>query len=142
MGKPFKVERTQDPKHRLKNSYTRTSRPCPPFCIQAFEPVKGIKTIGEVELIKFMQGDMSENRGILVDARMPKWYKTGTIPGAINIPFSIFSKANGDRYIDKILPLLGAKRSDKDWNFSNVQKMVIFDNGPWCQQGIFRPYQI
>ncbi len=134
MGKPFKVERTQNPKHRLNNSYTKTSRPCPPFCIQPFEPVKGIKTIGEVELIKFMQGDMSENKGILVDARMPKWYKTGTIPGAINIPFSIFSKANGDVYINKILPLLGAEKKGDKWDFSKAQKMVIFDNGPWCQQ--------
>ncbi len=134
MGKPFKVERNQNPEHRLKNSYTKTSRPCPPFCVQPFTPVKGIKTIGELELIKFMQEDMSENRGILVDARMPKWYKRGTIPGAINIPFSIFSKENGEVYIDKILPLLGAVKKGKKWDFSKAQRMVIFDNGPWCQQ--------
>ena len=134
MGKPFKVERSQDPEHRLKNSYTKTSRPCPPFCIQPFEPIKGIKTIGEIELIKFMQGEMSENKGILVDARMPKWYNQGTIPGSINIPFSIFSKENGEVYINKILPLLGAEKKGKEWDFSKAQKMVIFDNGPWCQQ--------
>jgi rhodanese-related sulfurtransferase len=134
MGKPFKIERVQNPKHRLSNSYTKTSRPCPPFCIQPFKAVDGIKTIGEVELVKFMRGDMSENRGILVDARMPKWYVTGTIPGAINIPFSIFSKENGEIYINKILPLIGAKKVGNKWNFDNAQKMVIFDNGPWCQQ--------
>jgi rhodanese-related sulfurtransferase len=137
MGKPFKVERVQNPQHRLSNSYTKTSRPCPPFCIQPFEPVKGVKTIGEVELVKFMQTDMSNNKGILVDARMPKWFVTGTIPGAVNIPFSIFSKRNGGIYIDKILPLLGAEKINGKWNFKNAQKMVIFDNGPWCQQAFF-----
>ncbi len=135
MGAPVTIERNQDTHHRLKNSYTKTSRPCPPFCVQPFEAVPGMTTVGELELIRFMKEDVSTNRGVLIDARMPKWYKQGTIPGAVNIPFSIFSKANGNRYIDKLLPLLGAEKIAGGWNFEHAQRMVVFDNGPWCQQG-------
>ena len=134
MGSPVTIERNQNTQHRLSNSYTRTSRPCPPFCIQPFEAVKGVKTIGELELIRFMQQDVAQNRGVLVDARMPKWYREGTIPGAVNIPFSIFSKEHGDQYINKLLPLLGAEKTKGVWNFAQAQGMAIFDNGPWCQQ--------
>jgi len=134
MGVPVTVERNQNTHHRLQNSYTKTSRPCPPFCVQPFEAVPGLQTIGELELIRFMREDVSSNRGVLIDARMPKWYKQGTIPGAVNIPFSIFSKANGDRYINKLLPLLNAEKDANGWRFDHVQKMVVFDNGPWCQQ--------
>jgi len=134
MGAPVTIERNQDIKHRLRNSYTKTSRPCPPFCIQPYEVIPGMKTIGEIELIRFMRQDVGANQGVLIDARMPKWYKQGTIPGAVNIPFSIFSKANGDRYINKLLPLLGAQKSSNGWHFDQAQRIVIFDNGPWCQQ--------
>ena len=134
MGSPVTIQRNPDTRHRLNNSYTRTSRPCPPFCIQPFVAAEGVATIGELELVRFMQQDVAQNQGVLVDARMPKWYKEGTIPGAVNIPFSIFSKEHGDQYIDKLLPLLGAQKSAGEWNFARAQKMVIFDNGPWCQQ--------
>ncbi|NPA50830.1 MAG: rhodanese-like domain-containing protein [Epsilonproteobacteria bacterium] len=136
MGKSVRIMRIQDPKYRLKNSYTKTSRPCPPFCIMPYKPIKGVKTIGELDLLNFLKNDVSENSGILVDARMPKWYMAGTIPGAVNIPFSILSPSKTNPYLVKILPLLGAEqKSDGSWDFSKAQKMVIFDNGPWCQQG-------
>ncbi len=134
MGVPVTIERNQDTLHRLQNSYTKTSRPCPPFCIQPFAMVPGVQTIGELELIRFMQKDVAKNQGVLVDARMPKWYREGTIPGAVNIPFSIFSRTHGDQYINKLLPLLGAQKSGGAWQFDRAQKMAIFDNGPWCSQ--------
>ena len=136
MGEPVRIERIQDTKHKLKNSYTKTSRPCPPFCIQPFEPIKGIETIGEIELLKFLENEVSNNEGVLVDARLPKWYKEGTIPGAINLPFSILNPKTSKEYLEKVLPILGAKKKGDKWDFSNAQKLVVFDNGPWCQQGV------
>jgi len=133
LGNVVTIKRIQDTKHKLRNSYAKTSRPCPPFCVQPFEPIKGIKTIGEIELLKFLENDVNNNTGVLVDARLPKWYKEGTIPGAINIPFPILNPES--QYIDKVLPLLGAKKVNGKWDFSNAQKLVIFDNGPWSQQG-------
>jgi len=136
-GKPFRIDRIQDPKHKLTNSYAKTSRPCPPFCVQPFEPFKGVETYGELELLSFLQKDVSNNTGVLVDARLPKWYKEGTIPGAINLPFTILNPDKANAYLQQVLPILGAeKKPDGSWDFTNAQKLVIFDNGPWCQQGV------
>ena len=135
MGEPVRIDRIQDPKHKLTNSYSKTSRPCPPFCVQPFQPVKGIETYGELELIDFLKQEVSNNRGVLVDARLPKWYKQGTIPGAINLPFSILNPNTSNQYLEQVLPILGAKKDGAKWNFDSAQKLVVFDNGPWDQQG-------
>jgi len=136
MGEPVRIDRIQDTKHRLKNSYTKTSRPCPPFCVQPFEPIKGIETYGEIELLNFLKNEVSNNTGVLVDARLPKWYKEGTIPGAINLPFSILNPKTSKEYLEQVLPILGVEKKDGKWDFTNAQKLVVFDNGPWCQQGV------
>jgi len=136
LGEPIRIDRIQDTKHKLKNSYTKTSRPCPPFCVQPFEPISGIETYGEVELLSFLKNEVSNNTGVLVDARLPKWYKEGTIPGAINLPFSILNPKTSKDYLEQVLPILGAKKDGDKWSFDNAQKLVVFDNGPWCQQGV------
>ncbi len=134
MSEPIRIDRIQDTKHKLKNSYAKTSRPCPPFCVQPFEPIKDIETYGELELLSFLQNEVSNNIGVLIDARLPKWYKEGTIPGAINLPFSILNPKTSNEYLQKVLPILGATKKDGKWDFSNAQKLVVFDNGPWDQQ--------
>jgi rhodanese-related sulfurtransferase len=135
-GESVRIERVQDTKHKLNNSYTKTSRPAPPFTVQPFQPIKGVETISELDVIDFISNDVSNNTGLLVDARMPKWHQTGTIPGAINIPFSILSPEEDNPFIKQILELFGANRDGKKWDFSNAQILLIFDNGPWCQQGV------
>ncbi len=135
MGKGVRVERIQDLKHKLTNSYSKTSRPCPPFCVQPFTPIKGIKTIGEVELAEFLKNEVNNNTGVIIDARLPKWYQQGTIPGAINIPFPILNPKKSKEYLEQVLPILGVEKKDGKWDFTNAQNLVIFDNGPWCQQG-------
>ncbi len=135
-GESVRIERIQDTNHKLKNSYTKTSRPAPPFTIQPFQPIKGIETITELDVIDFISHEMSENTGLLVDARMPKWHKIGTIPGATNIPFSILSTKGENPYISQIFELFGASNNNGKWDFSDAQTILIFDNGPWCQQGV------
>jgi len=135
MGDVVRVERIQDLENKLTNSYAKTSRPCPPFCVQPFTPIKGIKTIGEVELSEFLKNEVNNNTGVIVDARLPKWYSQGTIPGAINIPFPILNPNKSKEYLEQVLPILGVEKKDGKWDFSKAQKLVIFDNGPWCQQG-------
>jgi len=135
-GKPFRIQRIQDTKHKLTNSYTKTSRPAPPFSIQPFQPIKGVETVSELDVLDFLKNKVSKNRGILLDARMPKWNKAGTIPASTNIPFSILASKGENRYIDKIFMLLGVEKEDKKWNFKNAQILLVFDNGPWCQQGV------
>ena len=134
-GKTIKIQRIQDTNHKLTNSYTKTSRPTPPFGIQPFQPIKGIETISELDVIDFIKDDLSNNRGILIDARMPKWNRAGTIPGSTNIPFSVLTPSKKVSY-GKILGLLGATKDGEKWDFNKAQSLLIFDNGPWCQQGL------
>jgi rhodanese-related sulfurtransferase len=132
-GEKIRIERIQDTSHKLKNSYTKTSRPTPPFNIQPYEPIKGIKTVSELDVLDFLQNEVKNSKGILIDARMPKWYRAGTIPKAFNIPFPILTSKNFKGQIAKIFSV---KKEKKGWNFNNAQKLLIFDNGPWCQQGV------
>ncbi|SFV65290.1 hypothetical protein MNB_SV-14-1446 [hydrothermal vent metagenome] len=134
-GKIIKIQRIQDTNHKLTNSYTKTSRPTPPFGIQPFQPIKGIETVSELDVIDFIKDKLPTNKGILIDARMPKWNRAGTIPGSINIPFSVLTPSTKVSY-KKIIGLLGGKKEDNTWNFKNAQSLLIFDNGPWCQQGL------
>ncbi len=135
-GENIRIQRIQDTDHKLKNSYTKTSRPTPPFFIQPFEPIEGIKTVTELDVIHFIKNEVSENEGVLIDARMPKWYRNGTIPGALNVPFSILYGESDDLYIEKIFSVFGAEKEEGVWDFSDAQTLLIFDNGPWCQQGV------
>jgi rhodanese-related sulfurtransferase len=132
-GKSIRIERIQDTSNKLKNSYTKTSRPTPPFNIQPYEPIEGIKTIGELCLIKFLKDEVQSNKGMLIDARMPKWYKAGSIPHSFNIPFPILTPKN---FNEKIAQIFGVKKENGKWNFNHAQKILIYDNGPWCQQGV------
>jgi len=135
-GKSIRIQRIQDTKYKLTNSYAKTSRPAPPFSIQPFQPIKGIETVSELDVLDFLKNQVSKNRGVLIDARMPKWNKAGTIPGSTNIPFSILSSKSNNNYIEKIFSLLDVKKNNNSWDFKKAQKLLIFDNGPWCQQGV------
>ncbi len=135
-GENIRIQRIQELNHKLKNSYTKTSRPTPPFNIQPFEPIKGITTVTELDVIYFIRDNVSENEGLLIDARMPKWYQNGSIPGALNVPFSILSGGDENPFITQIFELFGVEKEEKAWDFSDAQTLLIFDNGPWCQQGV------
>ncbi len=151
----IRVQRIQDQNHRLTGSFAKTSRKCPPFCIQPITPADGIKTVGEYEIFEFMENELSLGEGVLVDARVPSWYKKGTIPGSINIPFKVFSLDDDAPELEDALEKLGAikrgvvgsvKRSlekmgllngdlktDK-WDFTAAKKVIFWCNGPWCGQ--------
>ncbi len=132
-GKTLRIERNQDTRHRLTNSYTKTSRPCPPFCIQPVTPAPGVNVVGELELLDFLKKMVAKNKGVLVDARIPAWFKKGSIPGAVNIPFTLFAPDNP--YRDRILLVLGAKKlEDGTWDFGDARDLLLFCNGPWCGQ--------
>ncbi len=131
-GKIVQIERIEDTKHRLTSSFSKTSRTCPPFCIQPMQIGK-VETIGELELLEFLQQMQDEsNNIILIDVRTKDWAKKGSIPGAINLPFTMLKKES--KYINNILKLLGAKKENNEWKFDNVPQLVIFSNGIWDAQ--------
>ena len=131
-GVPIKVQRIQDTSNKLVDDFSKTSRPCPPFCIHPIQAAKGVKTIGEVELLDFVSNEVASKKGLLIDARMPKWYNSETIPGAINLPFIIFTKKG--HALNRIFELLGAKKTTTGFDFSKAKDLTLFCNGPWCDQ--------
>jgi len=130
--KEIKIERIQDTKHRLTSSFSKTSRECPPFCVQPMN-IGNTKTIGEIELLKHIKDMQDEDSNmLLIDARTRDWYKEGTIPSAINLPFTMLKK--NSKYLNKILKLLGARNSNGKWDFNKVPTLIIFSNGLWDAQ--------
>ena len=116
-GQQIKVERIQDTNNRLTDDYTKTSRACPPFCIQPTKVDADIKNIEEVEVIAFMKNQVENNTGIIIDARLKSWYELESIPSAINIPFPLLENASKAK-AEKIFKILGMKiKNDGSWDF-------------------------
>jgi rhodanese-related sulfurtransferase len=136
-GKKVTIMRNQNQKNTVNPAFAKTSRKCPPFCIKPISLGHGVETIGELEVIdyamKLSKGDKSV---ILVDNRTPDWVERGTIPGAVNIPYTKMSRAKGadDVTIAETLEKLGAKETSKGWDFSKAKTAVFFCNGMWCGQ--------
>jgi rhodanese-related sulfurtransferase len=132
-GVPVTVQRIQDTENRLVDDFAKTSRPCPPFCIHPLSAAPGVETLGELELLAFVQTKVADESGLLVDARMPNWYESETIPGSVNIPFPIFTTDSDKR--TRLLELLGATQTDSGgYDFADVPELLLFCNGPWCDQ--------
>ena len=129
-GTEIKIKRIQDTQNRLVDDFSKTSRPCPPFCIHPMSASNGVETFGELELIDFMKNKVNTDKGLLIDARMPRFFNTETIPGSINIPFILFTSNKRD----KVLTLLGVMESNGKPNFSEAIELCLFCNGPWCDQ--------
>ena len=155
-GRSIKVQRIQDPNYELKGYYARTSRKCPPFCLQPISPAPGIRTIGEVEMFDFMENQLRDGTGVLIDARTPSWHKRGTIPGSVNIPFTDLTKTDEDPEMIDALERFGAREREEapgffekllkkwgwednpnltdKWDFSQAKQLVLYCNGPACGQ--------
>jgi rhodanese-related sulfurtransferase len=146
--------RIQDPEHQLKGYYAKTARKCPPFCLQPMQVDPRVAAIGELELFDFMEGELRDKTGLLIDARTAEWFNHGTIPGSINIPLTHLSKP-GIAEMDNTrlrfrarprvdvgvislkleeLGLLGDGDRTEKWDFSNAKKRVLWCNGPECGQ--------
>jgi rhodanese-related sulfurtransferase len=116
---------------KLNSKFINVKKECPPYCIQPMN-LGQVKTVGELEVLNFIQ-EMKDSGGLLlIDARTRKWYKKGTIPSSINLPCTMLKK-NG-RYINKILNLLGGQEDGEEWDFENAQTLLIYDNGAWDKQ--------
>jgi rhodanese-related sulfurtransferase len=130
-GNNIRIKRIQNEHNKLTGNFSKTSRACPPYCIAPIEAAPNVKTVGELELIEFLQQDNHAEKGLLIDARLAKFYEVETIPGAINIPFILFSNPT----INELAPLLGVtKQENGSYNFSHAKALYLFCNGPWCEQ--------
>lgn len=119
---PVEISRDQAEGATLAADWALTGRNCPPFCIQPNMPAEGVATIGELELLDAL----ATGSAVLVDSRTPDWYATGTIPGAINIPYT------------QAVEQLAALGCDPDFegmfDCTNARPAILFCNGQWCGQ--------
>lgn len=155
-GNVITIQRIQDKHNVLSGGFTKTSRKCPPFCIQPLQVAPGVNTVAELELLDFIKTKLEMGTGVLIDARTPSWFQKGTIPGSVNIPFTEY---NPDKSADKLAGALakldvtkkGAESgsildsvkglfsddnssANSAWNFSQAKEILLFCNGMWCGQ--------
>ena len=154
-GKEGKIMRDHDNQATIDPAFAKTSRACPPFCIQPMNLGNGIETIGEVEVINFAKKISSGDKNIvLVDSRTPDWVARGTIPSAINISWVELTPKKGAT-TEGIMKVMTGKfgvklKDDKDdvdvdeaiangdtstvFDYSAAKTLVMFCNGMWCGQ--------
>jgi rhodanese-related sulfurtransferase len=118
---PVQINRIQDAANEISGEWALTSRPCPDFCIQPQIPAAGVSTIGELELIEMLQ----DLEAVVVDSRTRDWFDGGTIPGAINIPYT---------FIVDELAQLGCEPGFDGWDCQDAKRAALFCNGVWCGQ--------
>ncbi|WP_434481372.1 rhodanese-like domain-containing protein [Lutimaribacter degradans] len=117
------IERIQDTENTITGEWAKTSRPCPNFCIQPIVPAPGVTPIGELELMEFL----NDPEVVVIDGRVRRDYQTGSIPGAINVPYTEAADRLGE---------LGCEIDFDGFicDGDNVKSAALYCNGPWCGQ--------
>ena len=137
LGRKVTILRNQDQNNMVNPEFAKTSRKCPPFCIQPIALAPGVTTIAELEILhclkKIGDGDATM---MVVDSRTPAWVEKGIIPGTVNIPWDTLDIGKSDpAVVQGILEnQLGAKQRNNFWDFDSVKTLIMFCNGPWCGQ--------
>ena len=137
-GETIVIQRNQDEANTVNPAFAKTSRKCPPFCIQPTRLAPGVDTIGEDEVIRYAKM-MSDGDGsiVLIDSRTPDWVGRGTIPSAINQPWTSLDPAKGADpiSISEIMEnVFNVKSNEELMDFSECKTAVMFCNGMWCGQ--------
>ncbi len=137
-GKPVLIQREQDPASTISAEYALTARKCPPYCIQPMMLAPGIETLGELEVLDYLDRiHKGETDCIVVDSRTPDWFAKGTIPGAVNVPYA---QNNAGQPTDlaglgaTLVQRFGVQSTAGSYDFSQSRTLAIFCNGPWCGQ--------
>lgn len=154
-GKSYTIERIQNENNEITGGFAKTSRKCPPFCIHPMESAPGVATVGELEVLEFLKNKVEKGAGVLIDARVESFFVKGTIPGAVNIPFTAFTGDDRNPAFQQALAKLGVTRGESvnwtdsthkslddlgeharkfNWDFSRAKDILLFCNGPWCDQ--------
>jgi len=120
---------------------------------------KGVVTVGELEVLRFISSKVNKGRGVLIDARTASWFKKSTIPSSINIPFNTFDNDSSNllkvsalaklgvsvktddmdenlSLIDQMMSLMSSEpnQAASQWDFSLAKDILLWCNGIWCGQ--------
>ncbi len=114
-----------------KKDFTVTVGKIQPFVIE-----KGVETIGELEMLQFMEQMGKEGDSyLLVDARGAEWYELMTIPGAVNIPHTELEY--DEEFLEdyyEAYKKMGVDLKEGILDFSRAKNLAVFCNGSWCVQ--------
>lgn len=138
------IYRVQNGKNTIHPAFAKTSRPCPPFCIQPSHPFApaAVDTVTELDVIHAARDVANGDKTVMVvDARTPIWTtakKGGKVPHSVNIPFNkMNSKALAKdpmAVVDLMVDNFGVKNNDDVLNFDNAKTLYLYCNGLWCGQ--------
>jgi len=138
------IYRNQNGKNTIHPAFAKTSRPCPPFCIQPQHPFAPapVDTVTELDIIYALRDIANGANAMVIDARTPIWTtakKGGTIKGAVNISFKkLNSKAvakDPDAVTDILTKRFGAVDNGSGvLDFGKAKTLYLFCNGLWCGQ--------
>ena len=127
-GESFTIMRNQEP-GKIHPLYETTHRGKPQPIILA----PGVETLGELEFIDFMVKAQNDKSILVIDTRTAGWYADLRIPGAVNIPNSIFDDRD-DAVFEMITTFGVEEKDDGSLDFSNAKTIVAYCNGYWCGQ--------
>src|SRR5512139_2783393 len=65
-GQKVTIQRNQDQNNNVNPAFGKTSRKCPPFCIQPGELAPGVETIGELEVLHYLKKMSDGDKTIMV----------------------------------------------------------------------------
>jgi rhodanese-related sulfurtransferase len=133
-GTDILIQRIQDTDHMLEGEFSRTSRVCPPFCITPFSAAPGVSTIGELEVIDFLETRVASGDALLLDSRLPEFFTTGSIPGGVNLPFATLAADNPYRDRNPDRARCPENRHQAGISQLGSWRLALFGNGPWCDQ--------
>lgn len=156
-GKDVEIKRNQDNNATVNPAFAKTSRPCPPFCIQPDKIADGVDTIGELGMLEYLKKVSSGDTTVLVvDSRTPDFVEKGMIPGAKPISWKKLNPKEGattDGIIEILTTEFGVKLANgadaiavdeavakggdaisKVFDYSGAKTLVMYCNGMWCGQ--------
>jgi len=131
----FVIERNADNEAVISAAFAKTSRPCPPFCVSPMQIADGVETVGELELLAYLENEVQSGAGLLVDVRAPEIYAASTIPGSINLPVNLLTVGDNNPFLIPILMQLGGVQLDGgSWDFTAAKDLALYCDGAWCEQ--------
>jgi rhodanese-related sulfurtransferase len=136
-GESITITRIQDNGNIVDEKFIKTSRPCPPFCIQPAALAPGVDTIAELEMIQYIEAMHSGEPVIVQDSRTPDWHARGHIPGTVSIPWTSLATKAGATIIDIseiMVDQFGIVENEGIFDFTDAKTLVLYCNGMWCGQ--------
>ena len=142
-GEKVIIQRAQDTDHKVSGGYDKTSRQCPPFCIQPGKITEGVETVTELEVLDYLKQASTDEKVMVIDTRTPDWTARGTIPGSVNIPWTKINKSTEQAWSEDmeeadadvvLTESLGVTKNADTLDFSAAKTLVLYCNGAWCGQ--------